>query len=131
MGHSCRAPRILVTETCYEFIVGSAPAEDIRFAAWSAFLSEALGGRDRECSDRPRGAPVHPACGADRTAARKDSRRRRGPKPIANAPPPERPRLPLRIPPNHFAPYSGAFLLPKESCGTEVLERSRARNSYR
>jgi hypothetical protein len=33
----------VITETWYEFIIGSAPAEDIRFAAWSAFLSGAAG----------------------------------------------------------------------------------------
>lgn len=37
------AKPILVTEAWYEFIVGAAPAEDIRFAAWSAFLSGAAG----------------------------------------------------------------------------------------
>jgi hypothetical protein len=33
----------LVTEAWYEFVVGSAPAEDVRFAAWSGFLSGAAG----------------------------------------------------------------------------------------
>ncbi|MCK4830857.1 DUF4038 domain-containing protein, partial [bacterium] len=34
---------IVVTEPWYEFIEGSAPAEDIRFGAWSAMLSGAAG----------------------------------------------------------------------------------------
>jgi hypothetical protein len=34
---------MVITETWFEFIVGSAPAEDVRFAAWSAFLSGAAG----------------------------------------------------------------------------------------
>ena len=40
-----RAPGkpIVVTEPWYEFIEGSAPAEDIRFGAWTAFLSGAAG----------------------------------------------------------------------------------------
>jgi hypothetical protein len=37
------AKPIVITETWYEFIVGSAAPEDVRFAAWSAFLSGAAG----------------------------------------------------------------------------------------
>ena len=37
------AKPMLITETSYEFIIGTAPAEDIRFAAWSAILSGAAG----------------------------------------------------------------------------------------
>jgi hypothetical protein len=37
------AKPMLVTETWYEFIIGSAPADDVRFAAWSAILSGAAG----------------------------------------------------------------------------------------
>jgi len=40
-----RAPAkpVLITETWYEFEEGSAPAMDVRFAAWSAMLSGAAG----------------------------------------------------------------------------------------
>lgn len=37
------AKPIVVTETWYEFIVGNAPARDVRLAAWSAMLSGAAG----------------------------------------------------------------------------------------
>jgi hypothetical protein len=34
---------IVVTEAWYEFIIGNAPAKEIRFGAWSAFMSGAAG----------------------------------------------------------------------------------------
>lgn len=37
------AKPVLITESWYEFVEGSAPAMDIRFAAWSAILSGAAG----------------------------------------------------------------------------------------
>ena len=37
------AKPMVITEAWYEFIVGSAPAADVRFGAWSAFLSGAAG----------------------------------------------------------------------------------------